>query len=440
MDWILLFLFVAMLVSGFCVNLVKTAILGQVVLTISIICYSPFFFLPIFLRSDNEETFGSDSSYKRKRYILTMTFVLGMPIFGLVYLLAAARVINAPQTVIMFQMLSLVVKALYAAVLMDLYQGALIAAQQALAEERLANDSRRSFLKYLFHEVRSPLNSLTMGIEILERNSSNLGEEANESLVMMRGASEFMASTLNDVLSMQKIEEGKLDLEMMPFSLLDAVTKVFSTFRGAAISKALRFRPNIASDVPVRLLGDRFRIEHVIANLLSNAVKFSPHGGVVTVSGVKTEEYSRNGKEFAVITVSVKDEGPGISQEDQEKLFGEFVQINAASLQQGGGSGLGLSICKQILTLHHGTIGVRSELGQGCLFYFSIPFEVLPPLSSRNVSNASSLHGASMQGQRNIPVGAQITRIPPESYNIDMSPLNGMIISGEVGTVLVVDG
>ena len=437
-DCILLVMFTFNLVSGFCINFTKTVAAGQAVLILSIVSYAPFFFLPLFLRINMEESFGSALSYKKKRYLLTLTFILGMPLFGVTYLMAASNVIDAAVTILTFQFLSLAIKALYAAVLMDLYQSALIATQDALDRERAANESRRNFLKYLFHEVRSPLNSLSIGIEILERSAPTLGEEANESLQMMRGASEFMASTLNDVLSMQKIEEGKMELEMHPFALTDAVTKVFSTFRGAAIAKALRLRPNLAHDIPFRIVGDRFRIEHVLANLLSNAIKFSPHGGVVTVSATKVEEYTSNGTNIAMITISVKDEGPGIPQDHQEKLFGEYVQIEAAVMQQGGGSGLGLSLCKQIVSLHNGTIGVRSELGQGSTFYFSIPFEVLHP--SRTASPGGTFHDYRSAPHDNRPTTASEI----EAITLAIPPVTATAItlstSNEMGPVLVVDG
>jgi signal transduction histidine kinase len=153
----------------------------------------------------------------------------------------------------------------------------------------------------------------------------------------MRSASEFMSATLNDVLSMQKIEEGKMELEKRNFNLPDAVTKVFSAFRGAAVGKDLNLQLKVAPGFPHLVLGDRFKIEHVIANLLSNAIKFSPRGAVVEVALSEAPHNASRGNEELIIDVviDVKDHGPGISAEDQLKLFNNFVQIDAGELQQG---------------------------------------------------------------------------------------------------------
>jgi len=108
---------------------------------------------------------------------------------------------------------------------MDLHVDLLAKVERALSEEKKANDARRGFMKYLFHEVRTPLNSITMGIDMLKM-SEGLQSAEREYLEMMTGATEFMTDTLNNVLNMHKIEEGKLELDMAPFSLVEAVEKV----------------------------------------------------------------------------------------------------------------------------------------------------------------------------------------------------------------------
>jgi len=236
-----------------------------------------------------------------------------------------------------------------------------------------------------------------MGIEILER-SCNLDESDRESLLMMKGASEFMADTLNDVLSMQKIEEGKLELDLGPFSMSDAINKVFATFHGAVITKNISLVKVVASNVPPKVVGDRYRIEHVISNLLSNAIKFSAENKTVEVEVTAGAVKDTDEGPQVVITVAVVDEGPGISAENQRKLFGNFVQIRPGQLQQGQGSGLGLSLCKQLVNLHGGTIGLSSTEGRGSVFHFSVPFLVYggsggffhPPLESDSANNHST--------------------------------------------------
>ena len=141
---------------------------------------------------------------------MVLSFIL--PLYTVNYLLAWGKIINAAVTIAVYQVLSVATKGLFSSVTMDIHFDLLVAARTSLSEEndRLASESRRAFLKYIFHELRSPLNSLTIGIEIL--GSSTMRDQQDlESLAMMRDASSFMSDTLNDVLSMQKIEEGSVD-------------------------------------------------------------------------------------------------------------------------------------------------------------------------------------------------------------------------------------
>eukprot|EP00607_Mallomonas_marina_P007909 CAMPEP_0182424006 /NCGR_PEP_ID=MMETSP1167-20130531/10128_1 /TAXON_ID=2988 /ORGANISM="Mallomonas Sp, Strain CCMP3275" /LENGTH=533 /DNA_ID=CAMNT_0024603465 /DNA_START=1049 /DNA_END=2650 /DNA_ORIENTATION=+ len=214
-----------------------------------------------------------------------------------------------------------------------------------------------------------------MGIECLDTLNTQ-DYECRETLQMMKEASTFMAITLNDVLDMQKIEEGKLELEMNAFSIQETVESVVRTFSGPFKAKKITVKTNIDMKVPSSLIGDKFRIEHVIANLLSNAVKFSPENSEIIVDVQCKRSFPSLSQNISEITVAVTDAGPGISDEDQKKLFASFMQIRPGELQGGRGSGVGLSICKQVVNLHGGTIGVKSIVKEGSTFMFTIPFAI----------------------------------------------------------------
>jgi CheY-like chemotaxis protein len=143
----------------------------------------------------------------------------------------------------------------------------------------------------------------------------------------------------------------------------------------------LHLESSVDVSVPDLLSGDRYRVEHVLSNLLSNAIKFSPKNGAIRI------HVTAEAKADAIIsvTVSITDEGPGISAEDQKRLFESFFQIRPNQLQQGQGSGLGLSLCKQIVALHCGTIEVTSTEGAGSTFSFTIPFGVVASDAPINV-------------------------------------------------------
>eukprot|EP01035_Chromulina_nebulosa_P069460 gene69460-biopygen34407 len=141
---------------------------------------------------------------------------------------------------------------------------------------------RRAFFQYIFQEVRSPLGSLSAGLELLAQ-SDNLDEVDRESLEMMKGASDFMRDILNDVLSMQGYEEGKLELKLGAFNMKEAVKQVLANYRVSAASKNVKLRSDVRANVPRAVIGDRHRVEQVVSNLVSNAIKFSPSGKTVRV-------------------------------------------------------------------------------------------------------------------------------------------------------------
>jgi signal transduction histidine kinase len=155
------------------------------------------------------------------------------------------------------------------------------------------------------------LNSLTLGIDLLSSNSKNNVTDV-ETLSMMRSASEFMSDTLNNVLSLQKIEEGKFELELSPFSFEHVILRVFATFHGAVTQKNLSLSHKIFPSVPTEVIGDVHRIEHVFSNMLSNAIKFSSEGKSVRLE-VMCESISErlDGTKVANVVTTVQDEGVG---------------------------------------------------------------------------------------------------------------------------------
>lgn len=211
-----------------------------------------------------------------------------------------------------------------------------------------------------------------MDNDILDRNPHLVGDE-KELLLIMRESADMMSKTIYGMLSMQgTIEEGKMELDMQPFNLADAVRNVLLTFRAAAAANGQYLFEEMDVSLPHRVLEDHFRVKHVLGNLLSNAIKFSPQGGRIFIFATSTphSHSQQHQEEWVTVTVSVRDEGPGIAQEDHHKLFNKFVQQQAG---QGQKSGLGLSLCKQIVQLHGGFIGMRSLSGSGSEFHVSIP-------------------------------------------------------------------
>ena len=329
---------------------------------------------------------------RKKNLVNVLLFLI--PTFPIIYLLAVFKILTKDETKVAFAVCNMSTKILYTVILM-LSQSESV--RQLLVAERSANTARRNFLRYVMHEVRVPLNSVTAGIGVLDIHS--ISEEEKDTLQMMKAATSYMSSTLNNILSMQKIEEGKFILTMKPFFIHDLIKCVLMTMRCMFIEKNIHLVSNVEENVPCYVLGDRYRLEHVLANLLSNAVKFSPINGNIFISvSYSTVSFGKK----PILTFSVKDEGVGMTADDMKLLFQPFTQLNAHEMQKGGGTGVGLSICKQIIELHGGTLYVQSKVKSGSIFSFEIPCHVqpmsedstsgyIPQISSRHTSANSAV-------------------------------------------------
>ena len=193
------------------------------------------------------------------------------------------------------------------------------------------------------HNLTSTCTKKTLGIEILKSSEHVRDPSDIESLNNMKFATNFMSDTLNDVLDVQKIEEGMLELELSTFDIREVVNTVFATCAHGVTSKDISLRSVFSPNQPKFIVGDKFRIEHVMHNLLSNAIKFSfPSKPLVVEVGFSMSAAESEGDiNECTTTVSVTDMGHGISDENQTKLFKNFVQIRPGNLQKGQGSGLG---------------------------------------------------------------------------------------------------
>ena len=327
-----------------------------------------------------------DFSIQRRRLSLQLLYFI--PSFPIVYILSAVKVINHDITVVAFMLCNISTKIIFVAILLCAHVEVLYV---LFVTERNINAAKRKFLRYIMHEVRVPLSSVVMGIQVME-GCEYLNEEEKDTIVMMKGATDFMRETLNDILCMQKIEEGKLELSYTPFVLTDVLKSVKLSLRGLLHERDIQLFTSVQDTLPHIVIGDRYRVEHVLANLLSNAIKFSPRSGriFILITGSSIDQMNIHGgnncntndiennisPSTCSVRFAIRDEGPGISIEEQQNLFSAFYQIRPGEMQKGEGSGVGLSICKQIVEFHGGTIHCESEPGVGSTFSFVIPFQV----------------------------------------------------------------
>jgi len=236
----------------------------------------------------------------------------------------------------------------------------------AMDTAKAANLSKSVFLSNMSHEMRTPMNAI-IGMTTIGRRAQDI-EGKNYALDKVEGASSHLLGIINDVLDMAKIEANKLELSPVVFSfkgMLDNVTMLIS-FR--MDEKRQTLFVNLDHDIPHFVVGDDQRLAQVVTNLLSNAVKFTPEGGEIHLNAVLLEQTDDN----YVLRVEVKDNGIGISPEQQVKLFEVFEQAESGTSRKYGGTGLGLPITKRIVELMGGKIWVESELDKGSMFIFTV--------------------------------------------------------------------
>jgi len=252
--------------------------------------------------------------------------------------------------------------------------------QIKLVDLEKANSAQKLFLRFIFHEVRVPFHSLLLGLEYLAAEEGLENYQALfETLIQ---SAEMMERTINDVLLLSRLEDGKLELQAAAFSMDDMVEMIIHSFKPLSESKSVALVSQLDPSLPPLLYGDRHRISQIIANLVSNAIKFSKAGCKVQVT-ILVLDLSVSSCFFQI---QVKDEGLGMTAEDQKLLFSPYSQIRPHETQEGRGSGLGLSIVKHIVELHDGSLDVSSELKKGSTFSVTLrlPIGSIPPSSTSN--------------------------------------------------------
>jgi signal transduction histidine kinase/ActR/RegA family two-component response regulator len=241
-------------------------------------------------------------------------------------------------------------------------------AQKAVTEIRELDRIKSQFLANMSHELRTPLNSI-IGFSrvILKGIDGPVSDQQQQDLNAIYNSGQHLLGLINDILDLSKIEAGKMDLAVEEMNIGDTINSVMSTAAGLVKDKTVKLKHEVPPDLPT-IRADPMRIRQILINLMANAAKFTDEGSI-TVSA--EPHISPTG--HSEVLISITDTGPGISPEDQMKLFQAFSQVDSSPTRRTGGTGLGLSICQRLVGMHNGRIGVHSVVGKGSTFYFTIP-------------------------------------------------------------------
>jgi len=233
-----------------------------------------------------------------------------------------------------------------------------------VTKQRELEQMKKDFISNVSHELRTPLVTIQKALAIVVDKANGPLTATQQKFVDIAIRNQGnLSSLIDDLLDIHKIESGKMRVNLQPNRVEEVIVATCENLGPWAASKNIKIEHRSEKDLP-EVKMDPKRIGQVLTNLIGNAIKFTPSGGKITASAARLPAY---------IEVKVTDSGVGISKEDIPKVFGKFQQVGDRSVSDIGGSGLGLSIAKEIVELHNGKIWVESEAGKGTTFAFTLP-------------------------------------------------------------------
>lgn len=259
----------------------------------------------------------------------------------------------------------------------------------------LANSTKSRFIATLSHEIRNPMTAVLGMSELLAREQ--LDGRAQSYARSIHRATENLLYLVNDILDYSKIESGRMTLESIDFSLVEAIDSVIDVFASQACAKGVELIYLLPPNVPRRVCGDPVRLRQVLTNLIGNGLKFTDAGQVVlrVSCAERSQPATKSNVDHVNIEFAVADTGIGIPASAQEDLFEAFSQVDMSTTRRYGGSGLGLAITKELVELMGGRLSVESSVGHGSTFNFNASFSI-PMLIDEVLLPTCALAGAAI--------------------------------------------
>ena len=249
-------------------------------------------------------------------------------------------------------------------------EGGVIAVIHDITEQRRLDDARREFVANVSHELRTPLTNIRSYTETLLDAAGDIPLDTEKQFLgVISSESERMARIVTDLLTLSKLDYGRMELRMTDFALADMLKNVANAMKLTAKDRNLELTVEAPDTLP-HIVGDRDRLEQVAVNILSNAVKYTSAGGHVRLAAAQVAENR--------VRITVEDDGIGIPAADVPRLFERFYRVDKARSREAGGTGLGLAIAKEIVEQHEGRIALASEYGHGTTVTITLPTDLKP--------------------------------------------------------------
>lgn len=239
---------------------------------------------------------------------------------------------------------------------------------KAKEDAEKANKAKSEFIANMSHEIKTPLNGILGFLQLLE--GTNLDEEQKDYVNEIKKSSNILLGLLNGILDFSKIESGKMTLDYSDFNIYELMNDIEKLTKSMAQNKQIEVTTNCEENLPQILMGDSLKLRQVLTNLTNNAVKFTPIGYIQ----IEVKKLKRKNEKI-LLEFSVKDSGIGISKENQEKIFESFTQADNSTTRKFGGTGLGLTISKNIVKMMNGNFTLLSEPNKGSTFKFTAEFD-----------------------------------------------------------------
>ena len=286
-----------------------------------------------------------------------------------------------------------------------------------------ANRSKNAFIANISHEIRTPMNAIVGFAELLLQLGES--EKVNEYAGEIKSASNNLLAIINDLLDISRIESGRMELVPVPYYLHYLFTDIESVMSIPADKKGIDFRINANPELPSQLYGDIVRIRQILTNLCNNAVKFTNEGSVeLSATYSETDDPDTVMLEFAV-----KDTGIGIRKDDLELIFDKFRQVDMRLNRNVEGSGLGLSICRQLAALMNGTIEVSSVYGEGTTFTVNVPQKVM---NRNKLSNYLVYHKQNEEKKKSLLYAPSARVLVVDDNPVNLKIMRGFLLHFEI--------